>query len=161
MESTIFTDPSPKVLERLTAYKHTIHQLRRVLVPQREVVNRLSRELYPVIGANDRIYFRDVYDHLARLYDLSDNVRELVMSNIEIYLAVVNNRMNDIMKTLTIMTALFMPLTFITGFFGMNFFQAIIPSTFWTGGTMLIFTLIVMVLTPLLMYGWMRHRSWM
>lgn len=161
MESVIFTDPSPQVLEHLTTYKHTIHQLRRVLVPQREVVNRLSRELYPVIGANDRIYFRDVYDHLARLYDLSENVRELVMSNIDIYLAVVNNRMNDIMKTLTIMTALLMPLTLLTGFFGMNFFQAVLPSTFWTGEPMLIFTLIVMVLTPLLMYGWMRHRSWM
>lgn len=161
MENTIFADPSPKVLERLTIHKHNILQLRRVLSPQREVVNRLARESYAVIDAKDRIYFRDVYDHLVRLYDLSDNVRDLVMSNIEIYLSVVNNSMNGIMKTLTIMTALFLPLTFLTGFFGMNFFQAILPSTFWTGTIMLVITLLVMVLLPLVMYGWMRHRSWM
>jgi magnesium transporter len=149
------------VLERLTIHKHNILQLRRVLSPQREVVNRLARESYAVIDAKDRIYFRDVYDHLVRLYDLSDNVRDLVMSNIEIYLSVVNNSMNGIMKTLTIMTALFLPLTFLTGFFGMNFFQAILPSTFWTGTIMLVITLLVMVLLPLVMYGWMRHRSWM
>ena len=161
MESTIFADPSQEVLERLTTYKHTILQLRRVLAPQREVVNKLSREPYPVIGEKDRIYFRDVYDHLVRLYDLSDNVRDLVIGNIEIYLSVVNNRMNGIMKTLTMMTAMFLPLTFLTGFFGMNFFQAVLPSAFWTGQTMLIITLLIMVLLPLFMYGWMRHRAWM
>ncbi|MBE2225444.1 MAG: magnesium/cobalt transporter CorA [Anaerolineae bacterium] len=161
MESIIFANPTPRVLEQLTVYKHTILQLRRVLAPQREVVNKLSREAFPVIGAKDRLYFRDVYDHLVRLYDLSDNVRDLVVGNIEIYLSVVNNRMNDIMKTLTIMTAMFLPLTFLTGFFGMNFFQAVLPSAFWTGEAMLLLTLLAMLIIPLVMVGWMRHRSWM
>ncbi|MCZ7669604.1 MAG: hypothetical protein M5U34_21720 [Chloroflexi bacterium] len=75
-------------------------------------------------------------------------------------MSLVNNRLNDIMKTLTILTTMFLPLTFLTGFFGMNFFQALLPSACWTGETILIISLLTMPLIPLLMYGWMRHRPW-
>ncbi|MEZ4592218.1 MAG: CorA family divalent cation transporter, partial [Chloroflexota bacterium] len=81
--------------------------------------------------------------------------------NMELYLSVVNNRMNDIMKTLTIITTLFMPLTFITGFFGMNFFQAVLPSEVWTGPAILVLVLAGMVLLPVAMFYWMRRRAWM
>ena len=161
MEDDIFADPSPQLLEQLNSYKRIILQIRRVLTPQREVVNKLARDGYAVIGVEDRLYFRDVYDHLVRLYELSDNARELITSSMEIYLSLVNNRMNEIMKTLTFIATLFMPLTFLTGFFGMNFFQAVLPSDFWTGANMLIFVLLVMLLLPLLMYQWVRRRAWM
>jgi magnesium transporter len=161
MESDIFTDPDADLLEQLTANKRTVLQIRRVLAPQREVVNKLARNPYAVIGAKDQVYFRDVYDHMVRLYDLSDSVRDLLMGSMEIYLTVVNNRMNDIMKTLTVITTLFMPLTFITGFFGMNFFQAVIPSQVWTGPLVMGLTLLGMVLLPLFMIIWFRHHAWM
>jgi magnesium transporter len=161
LESDIFAEPAPRLLEQLTVYKRIILRIRRVLTSQREVVNKLARDIHAVIDAEDRVYFRDVYDHLVRLHELSDNTRELVTSSMEIYLSLINNRMNDIMKTLTLITTLFMPLTFLTGFFGMNFFQAVMPSSFWTGAPMLIFILLIMLLLPMFMYGWIRRRAWM
>ncbi len=161
LESQIFTDPTAELLEELTTYKRTILQIRRILAPQREVVNKLARNPYAIISTKDQVYFRDVYDHMVRLYNLSDSVGDLLMGSMEIYLSVVNNRMNDIMKTLTIITTLFMPLTFITGFFGMNFFQATLNTRIFTGGEMLGVTLLVMVLLPLIMYRWMRQHAWM
>lgn len=160
MESTIFTNPAPELLEQLFAFKRTTLRLRRVLAPQREVVNRLARDPYPLIGPKDQVFFRDVYDHFWRLNDLSDNLRDLVLGSMDIYLSVVNNQMNDVMRTLTVITTLFMPLTVLTGFFGMNFFQAVEPSPFWTDGTMLTFVLLIMLLLPFVMFLWMRRRVW-
>lgn len=161
LENSIFEEPSPALLEQLFTFKRMCLRLRRVLAPQREVVNKLARDDYATIGPKDRIYFRDVADHMIRLYDMSDNLRDLVLGSMDIYLSVVNNRMNDIMKTLTIITTLFMPLTFLTGFFGMNFFQAVLPSNFWTGMGMLAFVLGFMLLLPAAMFWWMRRRAWM
>ena len=135
--------------------------IRRTLVPQREVVNKLARDTFLVIGEKDQVYFRDVYDHMVRLYNQSDSVRDLLTGTMELNLSVMNNRMNDVMKTLTIITTLFMPLTFITGFFGMNFFQAVLPLRVWTGSGTLAFTLVGMILLPLGMFYWMRRRAWM
>ena len=93
------------------------------MLPQREVLNKLARDDYQVIDPKDRIFFRDIYDHLVRLHDLNESLRDLVGGVLDTYLSVINNRMNEVMKTLTIITTLFMPLTFVTGFFGMNFFE--------------------------------------
>ncbi|MDO9545620.1 MAG: CorA family divalent cation transporter, partial [Pelolinea sp.] len=76
-------------------------------------------------------------------------------------LSVVNNRMNEVMKTLTIITTLFMPLTFLTGFFGMNFFQAVIPLEVWTGRIAFLTMTSAIVLIPMGMFLWMRRRAWM
>lgn len=161
LEGEIFEDPSAFLLGRLTTYKRMVLQIRRVLAPQREVVSKMARNPYDVIGTKDQVYFRDVYDHMVRLYDLSDSVRDMVMGSMEIYLTVVNNRMNDIMKTLTIITTLFMPLTFITGFFGMNFFESVLPSQLWTGAWTLGLTLLSIILLPLIMFTWIRRHAWM
>jgi hypothetical protein len=86
----------------------------------------------PVIDPKDRIFFRDIYDHLVRLHDLNESLRDLVGGALDTYLSVINNRMNEVMKTLTIITTLFMPLTFVTGFFGMNFFEPLGLMKDWT-----------------------------
>ena len=161
LENQIFSQHSPALLENMTHQKRTMLKIRQVLAPQREVVNKLARDSFSVISEKDQIYFRDVYDHMVRLTNDSDSVRDLLTGNMELYLSVVNNRMNDIMKTLTIITTLFMPLTFITGFFGMNFFQAVLPSEQWTGPGILILVLASMVLLPVVMFYWMRRRAWM
>lgn len=161
LESQIFSRPSAHLLESLAHYKRLVLHIRRTLTPQREVVNKLARDTFLVIGEKDQVYFRDVYDHMVRLYNQSDSVRDLLTGTMELNLSVMNNRMNDVMKTLTIITTLFMPLTFITGFFGMNFFQAVLPLRVWTSGGTLAFTLAGMILLPLGMFYWMRKRAWM
>ena len=160
IEDQVFDRPSPRTLERLFSLKRVLLAMRRILLPQREVLNKLARDDYRVIDPRDRIFFRDIYDHLVRLHDLNESLRDLVGGALDTYLSVVNNRMNDIMKTLTIITTLFMPITFITGFFGMNFFEPVANLTGWT--TRLIFSLVmfVLLLFPFGMYLWMRRRTW-
>ena len=161
VEERVFTDPDPTLLEQILALRRAVIHLRRFIAPQREVLNNLARRDYAVIATGDRIFFRDIYDHLVRLYDINESLRDRVGGATEAYLSVVNNRMNDIVKTLTIVTAFFMPLSFITGFFGMNFFQAVAPPGAWTGEAVFVLTLTAMMLTPVGMYLWMRKRAWM
>jgi magnesium transporter len=161
VEKAIFDRPTPDILERTFGLKRSLLQLRRLISPQREVMNKLARDDYQMIDDKDRVYFRDVYDHLVRLHDINESLRDLVTGALETYLSVVNNRMNDIMKTLTLITTLFMPLSFVAGFFGMNFFEPSHPFPEWTGGTAFNGTMIIMAVLPALMYLWMRRRGWM
>lgn len=161
IEHEVFAKPAPLAAERIFALKRAVLRLRRILGPQREVMNKLARDDYAVIDAKDRVYFRDVYDHLVRMHDITESVRDLVSGALDTYLSVVNNRMNDIMKTLTIVTTLFMPLAFITGFFGMNFFQPSTPLDIWTGLPALLITIVIMILTPLGMLAFIRRRGWL
>jgi magnesium transporter len=109
------------LLNRLLTAKSSSLRLQRILAPQRELLGRLSTGEYKVVPTHVRMYYRDVYDHLARLANLSESMRELSSSTIETHLALVNNRMNEVMKVLTIVTSIFIPLSFIAGVYGMNF----------------------------------------
>lgn len=162
IETQVLASPHPHTQREILRLKHITLQLRRVLSLQREVLNRLSRDPYALINDEERFYFRDVYDHQIRLYEMVDGVRDLLMGTMDVYLSTVNNRMNDIMKTLTVITTLFMPLTFVTGFFGMNFFAPSVATLdVWTGRIAFVLILLVMVLLPFTMYLWMRRRQWM
>lgn len=161
LEAQVFRQPQANLVERIFTLKRAMAHLRRVIAPQREVLNKLARDEYPLIDQKDRVYFRDVYDHYVRLYEILESVRDLVSGTLEIYLSVINNRLNDIMKTLTIITTFFMPISFIAGFFGMNFFVTPVPlGPGWAiplfGGACL-----SMTITPFAMYLWMRRRGWM
>jgi magnesium transporter len=160
LEDEVFGRPTPQTLERLFALKRLLQAMRRILLPQREVMNKLARDDYKVIDPRDRIFFRDIYDHLVRLHDLNESLRDLVGGALDSYLSVVNNRMNDIMKTLTIITTLFMPITFITGFFGMNFFEPVAGLVGWTAHQVFMATIAVILLFPVGMFVWMRRRTW-
>lgn len=160
VEDQVFDRPSPRTLEKLFALKRVLLAMRRILLPQREVLNRLARDDYKVIDPKDRVFFRDIYDHLVRLHDLNESLRDLVGGALDTYLSVVNNRMNEIMKTLTTITVLFMPITYITSFFGMNFFQSLGFLNSWTTNPVFYLTLISMFVMPIGMYIWMRRRTW-
>lgn len=160
IEDQVFDRPSSQTLARLFTLKRVLLAMRRILLPQREVLNKMARDDYQVIDQKDRIFYRDVYDHLVRLHDVNESLRDLVGGAMDTYLSVINNRMNEVMKTLTIITTLFMPLTFVTGFFGMNFFAANPPYENWTSPVIFYGTLGMMLLTPLFMFFWMRRRTW-
>jgi magnesium transporter len=160
IEDQVFDRPSPRTLENLFALKRVLLAMRRIVLPQREVMNKLARDDFQVIDRKDRIFFRDIYDHLVRLHDINESLRDLVGGVLDTYLSVINNRMNEIMKTLTIITVLFMPLTFLTGYFGMNFFEPLGNLKTWTTNPVFYLTLATILLMPVGMYLWMRRRTW-
>lgn len=160
-EDQIFDKPDPLTLEHIFTLKRATLHLRRIIGPQREVLNKMARDDYAVIDARERIYFRDIYDHLVRLYDITESIRDLVGGALDTYLSVVNNRMNDIMKTLTVITTLFMPISFIASFFGMNFFQPVAALNTWTDRPVFILVLLITISLPVAMFFWIRRRGWM
>jgi len=161
IEDDVFDNPKPMVLNQIFSLKRALLELRRALIPQREVFNNLARKDFAIIRNQDQVYYRDVYDHMVRLQEINEGLRDLIGGALETYLSVVNNRMNEVMKTLTVITTLFMPLSFLTGFFGMNFFQAVIPLEVWTGKLVFGLVLAGMLGIPVVMYLWMRRRNWM
>ncbi len=160
IEDAIFDRPRPSTLEHIFVIKRSVLYLRRIIAPQREVLNKLARDDYDVIDEHDRVYFRDVYDHLVRMYDITEGVRDLVSGTLDTYLSVTSNRMNDVMKTLTIITTVFMPISFLAGFFGMNFFQPAYPLEEWTSLPAFMITMAIFIATPIGMLTWMRKRGW-
>jgi magnesium transporter len=161
VEVEVISGPDSNVLARLFSFKRALLHLRRIIAPQREVLSKLARDDYAVIDSHDRVFFRDVYDHLVRLYDIIESMRDLVAGALDIYLSVINNRMNEVMKTLTLITTVFMPISFLASFFGMNFFQPIMPAEPWTGPPVFVLVLAVTVAAPTTMYLWMRSRRFM
>ncbi len=161
IEDEIFITPQSGTLELIFSVKRVVLKLRRMLLHQREVFNKLSRGDFALIQEEYQVYFRDIYDHMVRLQEINESSRDLVSGALDTYLSVVNNRMNEVMKTLTVITTLFMPLSFLTGFFGMNFFQPTIPLDIWTGKEVFTPVLIGIIIIPVVMYLWMRRRAWM
>jgi magnesium transporter len=161
IEDEIFDSPGPSLLARIFTFKRALLRLRRILMPQRETLNKLARGDYGVIDPEARVFFRDVYDHLVRLHDITEGLRDLVGGALDTYLSVVSNRMNEVMKTLTVITTLFMPISFLAGFFGMNFFQPTAPKDAWTSHPAFVLMIVSMILVPAGMYLWMRKRAWM
>lgn len=161
IEDQVFDNASRATLEQIFALKRILLSMRRIILPQREVLNKLARDDYRVIDPKDRVFFRDIYDHLVRLHDINESLRDLVTGTMDTYLSVINNRMNEVMKTLAIITTLFMPITFVTGFFGMNFFEPVANLVGWTTQQVFEITVGIMLGLPILMYLWMRRRTWL
>jgi magnesium transporter len=154
--------PGRHTLERIMAVKRAALRLHRVLIPQREVLNRLARDEYPQVDARDQVYFRDVYDHMVRLHDVSETLRDLISGALETYFSAISNRTNEVMKALTVVTVLFLPLNFMVGFFGMNFFGDNIHLDTLRVSHTLAFGLILatMALGAWGMWAWARWRGW-
>jgi magnesium transporter len=123
LEEDIFTlkRPNNEILTEIMALKRSVLRLRRISGKQMDILHRMSRGEFTLIPDDMRPFYRDVYDHLVRVVDLSENYRDLISGSLEAYLSVVSNRLNEIMKVLTIFSAVMLPLTFIAGVYGMNF----------------------------------------
>jgi magnesium transporter len=161
IQNAVIANPNPKSLQTIFKLKRSAIRLHKSLAPQREVLNRLARDPYKPIQPKHRVYFRDLYDHVVRIHDISESLRDLISGALETYLSVVSNRTNDIMKTLTIVTVMFMPMSFLVGFFGMNFFgetlafQSPLPKRllFWGANA-------IMALSPCFIWFYAKRKKW-
>ena len=131
--------------------------LRKSIWPLREVISALERGESLLISESTGIYFRDVYDHTIQMIDTIETFRDLLSSMVDIYLSSVSNKMNEVMKVLTIIATIFIPLTFITGIYGMNF--EYMPELRWRFGYFVI--LIVMALLGLGMIIYFKKKRWL
>jgi magnesium transporter len=124
-------------------------------------MNRLARDAYGPIREEHRVYFRDVYDHLVRIHDLTESLRDLISGALDTYLSAISNRTNEIMKALTIVTVLFLPMSFLTGFFGMNFFGDNIALPYHVPRRALFWgSCLLMVASVAVQWYWARRRGW-
>ncbi|MGP0068184.1 MAG: magnesium/cobalt transporter CorA [Isosphaeraceae bacterium] len=161
IQNEVIEHPSAKVIRSIFRIKRAAIQLHRTLTPQREVLNRLARDPYQPIQADHRVYFRDLYDHVVRIHDISESLRDLISGTLETYLSVVSNRTNDIMKTLTMVTVMFLPMSFLAGFFGMNFFgESLSFKAEMARGFLFWSTCVVMTISPCIMWVYARRKKW-
>jgi magnesium transporter len=123
LEDAIIRRPGDEELQEVSKTKRFLIDLRRVVTPQRDLAARALDDIaeLPGLDPGTRDYFRDLYDHLIRISDLIDSYRDLLTSVMDVYLSTVSNRLNTVMKQLTLIATVFLPLTFVTGFFGQNF----------------------------------------
>jgi magnesium transporter len=123
LDGEIFDRPAPRQLEEITSLRRDLVALRRVVTPQRDLLARGIDDILEIPGleADSRNYFRDVYDHAIRISDQIDSYRDLLAGSRDAYLSVVSNRLNQITKQLTVVATIFLPLSFVVGFFGQNF----------------------------------------
>lgn len=156
VQELALTEPKPSTLQKILDLKRNILHMRRFAGPQREVLNRLARGDFKYIRPANTLFFRDVYDHSFRISDNIDTLRDLLASVMETYLSMVSNRMNEVMKVLTVITTIMMPLTFIAGVYGMNFENQ--PEYKWEYGYL--FALGLMVAVGVSMFLWFRRKGW-
>ena len=157
IEDEIFESPDQAQLERIQSLRRRLATLRRVMLPHRTIFNRLASRQAPFIDEVEAVYFRDVYDNVFRLADATDHLREQLSSAKDTYLSTVSQRTNDVMKVLTVFSAILLPLTFIAGVYGMNFQH--MPELESRYGYFLV--LGGMAALAIGMLGWFRHKDWL
>jgi magnesium transporter len=147
--------PTRELLTEVLHFKRAAATLRRIVGPQRDTLLALTRDEYDVIRPEMRPYLRDVYDRLARVSDLLDSFRDEAATLLELHVTVVSNRLNQVIKVLTVIATIMLPLTVITGYYGMNFRM---PEFAWTWGWL--YALGLLVATAFGTWWYLRRRRW-
>ena len=157
LEETLIEDATPNTLREINFYKREMLFLRKAVWPLREVLSLLMREDSPLISAHTLTYLRDVYEHTVQVIDTVETFRDILTGMLDVYLSSVSNRMNEVMKVLTIIATIFIPLTFIAGVYGMNFIY--MPELSWRWGYPAVWLLMLSVTLVLILY--FRRRRWL
>lgn len=156
MEEELVTNPTPETLRTIHHLKREMIFLRKSVWPLRDVVNRLERGESTLIHESTDIYLRDVYDHTIQVIDTIETSRDILSGMLDIYLSSISNRMNQVMKVLTIVATIFIPLTFIAGVYGMNF--KYLPELGWKWSYPLVLLGMVFIGVSMLVY--FRRKKW-
>ncbi len=158
VERQIFKNKdSGKLLNYLFDIKRYLFTVRKIASTQREVIGLLAKKKFNFISVQAEVYFRDVYDHTIRINDMVDGYREILTSALEVHLSLVSNKMNDVMKVLTIIATIMMPLTLITGLYGMNF--KFMPEIYWRYGYPIVIGFMILVAGTMLYY--FKKKGWL
>ena len=163
LETETIRQPSDRILSKIYQIRRELLALRRGIWSQRDALNTLIREGHPLMGDRVRPYLKDCYDHTVQIIDTIETYRELTSGLMDIYLSAVNNRMNEVMKTLAVVSSIFIPLTFIAGIYGMNFNPDAspwnMPELNWYWGYP--FCLGVMMTTAIILVIYFWRRGWL
>jgi magnesium transporter len=157
LEDELLTDHAQETLPRTHRLRRELLFFKKMVWPLREVISAMQRSETGLIRQTTQFYIRDLYDHIIQVVDTLENYRELASGLLEIYLSSVSNRMNEVMKVLTIIATIFIPVTFIAGVYGMNF--EFMPELKWGWGYALVWgVMIAMIVT---MLGYFRKKKWL
>jgi magnesium transporter len=157
LEEELVTDPDPGTLQSIHKLKRELIFLRKSVWPLREVIGVLERGESPLFQESSLIYLRDVYDHTIQIIETIETFRDMVSGMLDIYLSSISNRMNEVMKVLTIIATVFIPLSFIVGLYGMNF--SYMPELQWKWGYFGVWGVIILVVVGMLTY--FRRKKWL
>jgi magnesium transporter len=156
LEEHLFSSDGSGAHVRIVSLKRGMSALRRVVGPQRDTVLALTRDEFRVVPAEVRPYLRDVYDRLARVSDLLDSFRDETASLLDLHVSLVSNRMNEVIKRLTVIATVGLPLTVVTGYYGMNF---PLPEYRWRFGTL--YVLALLIATGAGVWWYLKRKRWM
>jgi magnesium transporter len=157
LEEELVTQPGPETLQTIHHLKREMIFFRKAVWPLREVIGSLERGESPLIKGTSRVYLRDVYDHTIQVIDTIETFRDMVSGMLDIYLSSISNRLNAVMKVLTIIATIFMPLTFLAGIYGMNF--KYMPELEWRWGYLMFWLIMIGIGTFMLIY--FKKKRWL
>lgn len=156
LEEALTNDPNPAIMHKIQRIKREIILLRKAIWPMREVVNQFCKLETPLIQNTTLVYMRDVYDHTIQTIDTIESFRDIASGLLDVYLSNISQRLNEIMKVLTVVSTIFVPMTFIASLYGMNF--QYMPELQWPWGYP--FALSIMICTALAMLFFFRRKKW-
>lgn len=157
IEDELLMEPSQHTLNQLYSLKREMLSIRRMVWPLREVVYKLERDDLKLVKQETRVYLRDVYDHISRVIDSVETIRDLLASMLDLYQSITSNRMNAVIKVLTIISTIFIPLTFIAGIYGMNFDH--MPELHWKYGYPAVWGFMILVVVG--MFVFFKKKKWL
>ena len=162
IEDVVFDRPTKKTVKRIHLLRRDLLTLRRATWPLREVLNTLMRESGPIFRVETQLYLRDCYDHVIQIVDLNETYREIAASLLEVYLSKISNYLNEVMRVLTVITTIFIPLSFFAGLYGMNFNTEAsplnMPELNWYYGYPVLLLLMALITVGMLIF--FRRKGW-
>jgi magnesium transporter len=156
IEKKVLSEPDEETVHNIFTLRRDIYELKRVALPQREMLRHISRGQYPIISERAALYFRDIHDHMTRIIELAESHRDTLISALEVYFSSVSTKTNEIIKVLTIFTVILMPPTFLVGLWGMNFRH--MPELNWEYGYILFWAIIVIVTLAMILF--FKKKKW-
>jgi magnesium transporter len=157
VETALTENPRPDTLQMIHDLKRETIYLRKQIWPLREVVNRFAKEETELINETTHVYIRDVYDHTIQIIDTIESFRDILSGMIDLYLSTISNKMNEVMKLLTIIATIFIPITFVAGIYGMNF--KVMPELEWKWGYPAVWVVMVSIVFVLILF--FRKKRWL